>query len=100
MTVDLDAIKRLAMLARIDLDDAHASRLLDDVREVLAHAASLPELEPAHEVDPTPRSALRTDDPGEPLGRRAVLANASPGAHDGEHFVVPNVVGSTGAEDP
>jgi aspartyl-tRNA(Asn)/glutamyl-tRNA(Gln) amidotransferase subunit C len=94
MSVDLNAVRRIAHLARIDLDEAEALHLQGEINSILKFVEALNEVEidgvePMTSVTPMQlplREDVVTDGEIAPL----VLANA-PLAEDG-FFVVPKVI--------
>lgn len=94
MSVDKDAVRRIAELARIAVPEAELDRLAGEVSEILAWAGQLAELdvegvEPL--ISPNPmRLRLRPDEVTDGNRRDDVLMNA-PNARDG-FYTVPKVV--------
>jgi len=96
MTLSIDDIRKLALLARLDLSQADALALAPQFEQVLAFVDQLGELDTRH-VEPM-TTALDVvnrwaDDVAiDSLPRDAALANAP--SSDGESFLVPPVLGS------
>lgn len=92
--IDPALTRRIARLARLELDDGEVRRLTDDLREILRRVADLPEVEEDGEVgggtvhaDLSPR--LRADVPSaDPLARSP--EELAPDVRDG-FFVVPRL---------
>jgi aspartyl-tRNA(Asn)/glutamyl-tRNA(Gln) amidotransferase subunit C len=93
--ITTDDVAKVARLARLRLTDDELDRFTHQLSDILDHAADMDALdlegvEPmAHPVPLT--NVLRPDEPGEPLDRDVVLAQA-PAAEDGQ-FRVPPVLG-------
>jgi aspartyl-tRNA(Asn)/glutamyl-tRNA(Gln) amidotransferase subunit C len=94
MSLDLAQIRRIARLARIDVTDAEAQRVLDQLTDIFRmiermQAVDTTGVEPmAHPLGGAQR--LRDDTVTEPDARAAILANA-PAQEDGL-FLVPRVI--------
>ena len=90
-------IHQVARLARLALSDEDAARYSDQLHAVLGYVAQLDELTDALVgVEPTSHAVpletpMRADAVTAHLDRDAALANAP--EHDGEAFIVPQVVG-------
>ena len=94
-TIDADAVRRAARLARIHITEAEAidlARELDEVRDWVDRLQAVdvsevsPLFHPHHD-----KTTLRADVSAQALTQTQVLAN---GPHvDEGHFVVPRVVG-------
>ncbi len=94
-TIDEAEVVRLAGLARIDLTDAEVTRLAGELDVIVQAVATVSEIAgpdvPATS-HPIPLSnVFREDNPGTPLDRDAVLAQA-PSAEAGK-FAVPQILG-------
>jgi len=91
MVVDPAAIRRLARLARVHLEEDEQRRLALDLTRILDFVARLGEDPPASGDAPWfDRDALREDRALESPGRDAALLNAPD--TDGERFLVPPVL--------
>lgn len=99
MAISKDDVERVAVLARLDLDESQIEALTPQIAEVVAYVDQLGEVdtegvEPmAHGVELT--NVLRPDEvrPGvtHEAAHEAALANAP--RHDGTGFRVPAVLG-------
>jgi len=93
--IDRAEVRRIARLARLELDEADVDVLSSQLASILDYVAMLDELDLV-EVPPTSHRlsdaghALREDAPSPGLGTAEALANA-PDAADG-HFRVPRVL--------
>ena len=90
-----DEVAHVANLARLELTDGELDRFTGQLAAVLDHAADVEALE-LDDVPPTAhpyplRNVLRPDEPGEPLDRDEVLAQA-PAVED-DKFKVPPILG-------
>lgn len=96
MTLSIDDIRKLALLARLDLSHADAVALAPQFEQVLSFVDQLGELDTQH-VEPM-TTALDVinrwadDVATASLGREAALANSP--SNDGECFLVPPVLGA------
>lgn len=95
MPIDADEVKRIANLAKLDLDAREVELFRGQLQSILDHVAILGEVEATGALDvaePSPKAAaLREDQPEESLGTPGALRNAT-GAAEG-HFRVPRVLG-------
>ncbi len=99
MSLTDDDVRKLALLARLDLSEAEVSKVRPQLDGILGFVQKLSQLdtkgvEPmttALDVDNRSREDKLT--PG--LSREQALANAP--SHDSECFLVPPVLGSAGA---
>lgn len=96
MKLSREQVQHVALLARLELDEADIERFTTELNQILEHFERLNELDTSN-VEPTSHvipmtNVFREDVVGEPLPREAVLANA-PEAEDG-CFKVPRVVES------
>jgi aspartyl-tRNA(Asn)/glutamyl-tRNA(Gln) amidotransferase subunit C len=94
MSIDRDDVRRIAELARLELDDARLERTAAELSSILAFVETLQKLD-LEGCEPTafaPADApLREDVPnGRRLSNAAALA-AAPAAEDG-FFLVPPIV--------
>jgi aspartyl-tRNA(Asn)/glutamyl-tRNA(Gln) amidotransferase subunit C len=90
-----DDVAHVARLALLELTDEELGTFTDQLAAVLAHAADVAALDLAG-VPPTShpfplRNVLRPDEPGPPLDRDEVLAQAP--AAEGPRFRVPAILG-------
>ncbi len=104
-----DGVRRLAELAALELTDAEAEALAEELREILGHFEVIREVEGGrgetggHRGTGTARgwlgedrAPLRPDDPGpDPLGRAP--GEDAPGFQDG-FFTVPRLASHRGGE--
>jgi aspartyl-tRNA(Asn)/glutamyl-tRNA(Gln) amidotransferase subunit C len=87
-------VEYVAGLAQLVLDDKVKDRMVRDLADILSYIDKLNELntdgiEPMmHAMDM--RNVFRDDVPGHSLTREQALANAP--AHDGEYFLVPQIL--------
>jgi aspartyl-tRNA(Asn)/glutamyl-tRNA(Gln) amidotransferase subunit C len=94
-SIDRTAVRRIARLARLELDDAAVRELAGELRSILDSVALLDELDlaavpPAARPGQDARAALREDDPTPGLDAADALANAPDAAHG--CFRVPRVI--------
>jgi aspartyl-tRNA(Asn)/glutamyl-tRNA(Gln) amidotransferase subunit C len=99
MSVDIQTVKKIAMLSRIAIDETEAEKMVGELNGILAWVEQLGEVdvsgvEPMAGVIAT-KAKLRDDKvtDGEPTGgnvRDKVLANAP--AQEGAFFGVPKVI--------
>ncbi len=94
MSIDLNAVRRIAHLARIDVDDAEAPHLRDEINAILKfvealNAVDVEGVEPMTSVIPM-RLPMREDVVTDGEIASLVLANA-PLTEDG-FFLVPKVI--------
>lgn len=95
--IDPSEVRRVARLARLEIEDDELARLSLDLARIVEYVDSLPVIdvdEESSSAEPSWRCVaampLRDDDPGASLSRDEVLA-AAPLAHDGG-FAVPTFV--------
>ena len=100
--VSLEEVRRVAVLANLELTPAEEPRMQHDLNAILGHVAQLAELdtagvEPMAQVSDVLAAAaqgygerLRLDEPRPSLDRRAVMASAP--ETDGRFFKVPKVI--------
>jgi aspartyl-tRNA(Asn)/glutamyl-tRNA(Gln) amidotransferase subunit C len=92
--LDRDTVRRLAELARLELDEEETSALVHDLTRILHHVDTLSELD-LEGVPPMTsafagRAALRSDEPRVSLPRELALREAPKVVDDG--FAVPAFV--------
>jgi len=95
MGISVDEVRRVAALAKLELDSAETSRFAAQLSSILDYIERLRRVDTTG-VDPATASAagetrLRPDTTAEGLAPAAALANA-PQAAAG-HFCVPRVIG-------
>ncbi|KFB10211.1 Asp-tRNA(Asn)/Glu-tRNA(Gln) amidotransferase subunit GatC [Nitratireductor basaltis] len=94
MSVDIDTVKRVAHLARIEVQDADAERMMGELNQILGFVEQLSEVnvdgvEPMTSAIPT-TMRLRSDEVTDGNKADDVVANAP--ASEDNFFVVPKVV--------
>lgn len=94
MSIDEDDVENVANLARLEVEDARAEKLVDELDSVLEYVGKLDELN-TDDVEPTTHPVAaehtgRDDEVNEGLTVEQVLGQA-PDRQDG-HFRVPKVV--------
>ncbi|MFA0753658.1 MAG: hypothetical protein IMHGJWDQ_001437, partial [Candidatus Fervidibacter sp.] len=94
MPLSREEVLHVALLARLELDEAEIERYTWELNRILEHIEKLKELD-TEGVEPTSHAVplfnvFRPDEPREPMPREEVLMNA-PDAVDG-YFRVPRVV--------
>lgn len=93
--IDAALVRRVAALARLEVDEARLPALTEQFRRILdlVGAVAAIEVPPAAGalLPPASLEQLRPDEPGPTLGRREVSRNAP--AHDGAFLVVPRFRG-------
>ncbi len=97
--ISAEDIKRLARLARLEVDDPRAEQMAPEISGILRHVAKVGELD-LRDVEPlaspgTEGARLDDDEPGSTLDPRSALA-LSPDAAP-PFLKVPPVLGSGGA---
>ena len=96
-TIDIDEVRHIGVLARIELSDAQARALAAELGAIVEYFGKLNELdtdgvEPmAHAMEA--HNVLADDTPGDSLSPEEALANAP--ARDGDFFKVPKVIGDS-----
>jgi len=96
-TIDIDQVRHIGVLSRIELDDDQAQDLAGQLGAIVEYFGKLDELdtdgvEPmAHAVGT--HNVLAEDTPKESLSPDQALANAP--ARDGDFFMVPKVIGDS-----
>lgn len=94
VTLSREDVEKVALLARLRLDDAELDRMTDQLGAILGYVERLSEVdtegvEPmAHAIERM--NVLREDVETEPLPREAALANAP--KSDGQYFLVPRMI--------
>ena len=93
MKVDKETLKKIAHLARLELDDRKEKEMLESLSEILTWVEKLNELD-TDEIDPLTNmsmevNALREDIIGAHLDREKGLLNAP--SRDDSFFKVPKV---------
>ena len=96
MSLDLDQVKKVAKLARLDLADADLTRMADQLNRILVYIDALQEVdtdgvEPLAHPLPV-RNVFRDDVPVPSLSVADALKNAP--ARQGDYFAVPAVFDS------
>lgn len=96
MALDLDDVRKVARLARLDLPDADLPRVRDQLAAILGYVEQLRAVDTAG-VEPLAHplpvtNALRDDEPRPSLLVDEALANAP--ARTGDYFAVPAVFDS------
>ncbi|MCB0548436.1 MAG: Asp-tRNA(Asn)/Glu-tRNA(Gln) amidotransferase subunit GatC [Phaeodactylibacter sp.] len=94
MQIDKQLISKLEHLARLELSEQEAERLMRDLNNILGMVEKLQELDTS-EIEPlvyinADVNVFREDVVEGQVGREAALQNA-PG-HDSAHFKVPKVI--------
>ncbi len=94
MKIDIETLRKIAHLARLELDPGKEEAMIKDLNEIITWVEQLQEIdtegiEPltnmSHEVN-----VFREDKAGEHLDRTRALKNAP--EHDDEYFRVPKVL--------
>ncbi len=93
--IDLETVKKVARLARLDLPEGEMQSLVEELSSILDFVQQLDALD-VSQVPPLTHASggtniFREDRPTTPLDRAAALQNA-PASHEG-FFQVPRVVG-------
>ena len=94
-----EQVRRVAKLARLNIDDDEVAALTRQLGAILGYVAQLDELDTTN-VEPLAhclpiQNALRDDEIRESLSNDEALANAP--QRDGEFFAIPKVLGDTSA---
>lgn len=95
--IDIDRVRQIGVLSRIELTDAQARELAGQLGAIVEYFGKLNQLdtdgvEPmVHAVEA--HNVLADDTPGESLSPAEALANAP--ARDGDFFKVPKVLGES-----
>ena len=99
MTLSRQDVAKVGMLARLALTDADLERMTGELSKIVGLVSQLAEVDTAaveplaHPLDS--QNVLRDDVVAPSLDRAAVLRSAP--RHDGECFLVPAVLGESGA---
>ncbi len=94
MKLTSDEVRRVATLARLELEDDEVASLADDMSRILTYVDKLAELD-TDEVEPTShvvtmKGPLRTDRVTNEQTPERTLANAP--RREGNFFVVPSII--------
>ena len=94
VTLNIELVRHVAHLARIELSDAQAEEMTHQLRDVLRHVEKLQQLD-TEGVEPMPHAVDRTnvlaeDTPGESLTPETLLRQAP--QREGDYFRVPKVL--------
>lgn len=95
MPIDAGTVRKIAALARLELDPAEEERMVHDLQEILAYveqlqAVDVSGIEPTSQVTEGSPPALRKDEERPCDVREEALAQAPD--RDGDYFRVPQVV--------
>ncbi|MFM7138004.1 MAG: Asp-tRNA(Asn)/Glu-tRNA(Gln) amidotransferase subunit GatC [Planctomycetota bacterium] len=99
MSLSRQDVAKVGLLARLALSEAELERMTGELSKIVGFVSQLGELdttaiEPlAHPLDT--RNVFRADEPAPSLTTEQALANAP--RHDGGCFLVPAVLGESGA---
>ena len=99
MSLSRQDVAKVGLLARLALSEAELERMTGELSKIVGFVSQLGELdtssiEPlAHPLET--RNVFRPDEPVESLTTEQALANAP--RHDGSCFLVPAVLGESGA---
>ena len=99
MTLARQDVAKVAMLARLELSDAELDTMTSELSKIVGFESLLDELDTAavpplaHPLDT--QNVFRDDEPAPSLTTAAALQSAP--RHDGEFFLVPAVLGESGA---
>lgn len=94
VTLSREDVEKVALLARLRLDDAELDRMTDQLGAILGYVERLSEVD-TEDVEPMAHAVermnvLREDVETESLPREAALANAP--KTDGQYFLVPRII--------
>ena len=94
MNIDQETLKKVAHLARVEVDPSKEAEMIGDLEEILTWVEKLKEVDTSH-VEPLTHmsfesNALREDQVRKELTKAQGLSNAP--KHDGNHFLVPKVL--------
>lgn len=94
MKVDLNTVKKIAHLARLEFDEAGAEKIKNDMTQILDWVEQLNEVD-TEGVEPLTTmssevNVLREDEMGEHLSHDRALSNAP--QKDSDYFRVPKVL--------
>jgi aspartyl-tRNA(Asn)/glutamyl-tRNA(Gln) amidotransferase subunit C len=93
-------VRRIAMLARLDLTDAEVDLFAGQLTAILGYAAQLQAVDTAGVepggamLPPLEQTALRADTPAPSLDRERLLRDAPGAEPEAGFFTVPRVLGS------
>ena len=94
MKIDRETLNKIAHLARLQIDDKDAEKMLKDMTAILSFVEKLNEVNTDGITPLTTMSdevnALREDEPKEPLSHETALKNAP--SKDPDYFRVPRVL--------
>jgi aspartyl-tRNA(Asn)/glutamyl-tRNA(Gln) amidotransferase subunit C len=99
MSLSRQDVAKVGLLARLALTEADLGRMTGELSKIVDFVSQLSELDTAaveplaHPLDT--RNVFRADVPQPSLSTEAALANAP--RHDGHCFLVPAVLGESGA---
>lgn len=99
MSLSRQDVAKVGLLARLALTEAELDRMTGELSKIVDFVSQLAELDTDH-VDPLAhpldtRNVFREDEPRACLTTAEALANAP--RHDGSCFLVPAVLGESGA---
>lgn len=94
MKIDIDSLKKIAHLARLEFDEAGAAKMTQDMTQILDWVEKLNELD-TDNIEPlttmsSEENVLREDRVGEHLDHEKGLKNAP--QRDSDYFRVPKVL--------
>ncbi|MBN1344590.1 MAG: Asp-tRNA(Asn)/Glu-tRNA(Gln) amidotransferase subunit GatC [Phycisphaerae bacterium] len=92
--IDEAQVRHIAMLSRLELTDAEVAEFSHQLSDILAYVEQLNQVDTT-DVEPTAhplplRNVMREDEPDEPIGVEAALANAPQRA--ASFFKTPKVI--------
>ena len=96
-TIDIEQVRHIGVLSRIELNDDQAARLAGQLGAIVEYFGKLNELD-TDGVEPLvhtmeTHNVLADDAPNASLSPDEALANAP--ARDGDYFMVPKVIGDS-----
>jgi aspartyl-tRNA(Asn)/glutamyl-tRNA(Gln) amidotransferase subunit C len=91
MQIDKDTLRKIAHLARLELDESQEDKMIEDLNEIISWVEQLNEVD-TENVEPITNmsqevNAFREDEVKPHLSREKALRNAP--KHDGTFFQVP-----------
>jgi aspartyl-tRNA(Asn)/glutamyl-tRNA(Gln) amidotransferase subunit C len=94
MKIDLDTVKKMAHLSRLEFDEAGAEKIKNDMTQILDWVEQLNEVD-TEDIEPLTTmsseiNVLREDEVGEHLTREQALSNAP--QKDSDYIRVPKVL--------